>query len=85
MHFSFSSRNDKRFFLKTQNKREVQFLLSNLRIYMEHLEKYPHSLLVKFLGKTQDSDLIVHWPAGKCVHFGRGGMDPKNLRGYQVC
>ncbi|XP_036824079.1 phosphatidylinositol 4-phosphate 5-kinase-like protein 1 isoform X2 [Oncorhynchus mykiss] len=42
--------NDKRFFLKTQNKREVQFLLSNLRIYMEHLEKYPHSLLVKFLG-----------------------------------
>ncbi|XP_034152649.1 phosphatidylinositol 4-phosphate 5-kinase-like protein 1 isoform X4 [Esox lucius] len=42
--------NDKRFFLKTQNKREVHFLLSNLRIYMEHLEKYPHSLLVKFLG-----------------------------------
>ncbi|XP_030643368.1 phosphatidylinositol 4-phosphate 5-kinase-like protein 1 [Chanos chanos] len=42
--------NDKRFFLKTQNKREVQFLLSNLRIYMEHLERYPHSLLVKFLG-----------------------------------
>lgn len=42
--------NDKRFFLKTQNKREVKFLLSNLRIYMEHLEKYPHSLLVKFLG-----------------------------------
>uniref|UniRef100_A0A8C7W0R5 Phosphatidylinositol-4-phosphate 5-kinase-like 1 n=1 Tax=Oncorhynchus mykiss TaxID=8022 RepID=A0A8C7W0R5_ONCMY len=61
--------NDKRFFLKTQNKREVQFLLSNLRIYMEHLEKYPHSLLVKFLGKTQDSDLIVHWPAGKCKYF----------------
>ncbi|TRY86355.1 hypothetical protein DNTS_016638 [Danionella cerebrum] len=42
--------NDKRFFLKTQSKREVLFLLSNLRIYMEHLEKYPHSLLVKFLG-----------------------------------
>ncbi|XP_067262896.1 phosphatidylinositol 4-phosphate 5-kinase-like protein 1 isoform X1 [Chanodichthys erythropterus] len=42
--------NDKRFFLKTQSKREVRFLLSNLRIYMEHLEKYPHSLLVKFLG-----------------------------------
>ncbi|KAJ7988230.1 hypothetical protein DPEC_G00321440 [Dallia pectoralis] len=42
--------NDKRFFLKTQNKREVLFLLSNLRIYMEHFEKYPHSLLVKFLG-----------------------------------
>ncbi|XP_018588411.1 phosphatidylinositol 4-phosphate 5-kinase-like protein 1 isoform X2 [Scleropages formosus] len=42
--------NDKRFFLKTQSKREVNFLLSNLRIYLEHLEKYPHSLLVKFLG-----------------------------------
>ncbi|XP_059406651.1 phosphatidylinositol 4-phosphate 5-kinase-like protein 1 isoform X1 [Carassius carassius] len=42
--------NDKRFFLKTQSKSEVRFLLSNLRIYMEHLEKYPHSLLVKFLG-----------------------------------
>ncbi|XP_066518400.1 phosphatidylinositol 4-phosphate 5-kinase-like protein 1 [Hoplias malabaricus] len=42
--------NDKRFFLKTQNKREVRFLLSNLRIYMEHLDKFPHSLLVKFLG-----------------------------------
>ncbi|XP_041825491.1 phosphatidylinositol 4-phosphate 5-kinase-like protein 1 isoform X2 [Melanotaenia boesemani] len=42
--------NDKRFFLKTQNKREIKFLLSNLKIYMEHLKKYPHSLLVKFLG-----------------------------------
>ncbi|KAG7254648.1 hypothetical protein CRUP_004544, partial [Coryphaenoides rupestris] len=42
--------NDKRLFLKTQNKREVRFLLDNLKIYMEHLRKYPHSLLVKFLG-----------------------------------
>ncbi|XP_030598004.1 phosphatidylinositol 4-phosphate 5-kinase-like protein 1 [Archocentrus centrarchus] len=42
--------NDKCFFLKTQNKREIKFLLSNLKIYMEHLRKYPHSLLVKFLG-----------------------------------
>ncbi|XP_029025444.1 phosphatidylinositol 4-phosphate 5-kinase-like protein 1 isoform X2 [Betta splendens] len=42
--------NDKRFFLKTQNKREIRFLLANLKIYMEHLKKYPHSLLVKFLG-----------------------------------
>ncbi|XP_059213373.1 phosphatidylinositol 4-phosphate 5-kinase-like protein 1 [Centropristis striata] len=42
--------NDKRFFLKTQNKREIKFLLANLKIYMEHLRKYPHSLLVKFLG-----------------------------------
>ncbi|KAK5852432.1 hypothetical protein PBY51_023901 [Eleginops maclovinus] len=42
--------NDKRFFLKTQNKREIKFLLSNLKIYMEHLRRFPHSLLVKFLG-----------------------------------
>ncbi|XP_033946272.1 phosphatidylinositol 4-phosphate 5-kinase-like protein 1 isoform X2 [Pseudochaenichthys georgianus] len=42
--------NDKRFFLKTQSKREVSFLLSNLQAYMAHLEKYPHSLMVKFLG-----------------------------------
>ncbi|XP_037341412.2 phosphatidylinositol 4-phosphate 5-kinase-like protein 1 isoform X2 [Pungitius pungitius] len=42
--------NDKRFFLKTQNKREIKFLLTNLKIYMEHLRKFPHSLLVKFLG-----------------------------------
>ncbi|KAL4609322.1 phosphatidylinositol 4-phosphate 5-kinase-like protein 1 isoform X1 [Arapaima gigas] len=42
--------NDKRFFLKTQSKQEVIFLLSNLRHYLEHLENYPHSLLVRFLG-----------------------------------
>ncbi|XP_064164770.1 phosphatidylinositol 4-phosphate 5-kinase-like protein 1 [Anguilla rostrata] len=42
--------NDKRFFLKTQSEQEIKFLLSHLRVYMEHLEKYPHSLLVKFLG-----------------------------------
>ncbi|XP_034048610.1 phosphatidylinositol 4-phosphate 5-kinase-like protein 1 [Thalassophryne amazonica] len=42
--------NDKRFFLKTQNKREIRFLLANLKIYLEHLKNYPHSLLVKFLG-----------------------------------
>lgn len=45
-------RNDKRFFLKTQSKREIRFLLSNLQAYMDHLEKYPHSLMVKFLGKS---------------------------------
>ncbi|KAM7366930.1 hypothetical protein PAMP_014865 [Pampus punctatissimus] len=41
--------NDKRFFLKTQSRREVRFLLSNLQAYMEHLEKYPHSLLKYFI------------------------------------
>ncbi|XP_061656350.1 phosphatidylinositol 4-phosphate 5-kinase-like protein 1 isoform X2 [Phyllopteryx taeniolatus] len=42
--------NDKRFFLKTQNEREIRFLLDNLKNYMAHLRKYPHSLLVKLLG-----------------------------------
>ncbi|XP_043921257.1 phosphatidylinositol 4-phosphate 5-kinase-like protein 1 isoform X2 [Protopterus annectens] len=41
---------DKRIFLKTQTKREIRFLLTNLKTYIHHLEKYPHSLLVKFLG-----------------------------------
>lgn len=51
-------RNDKRFFLKTQSRREVTFLLSNLQAYMDHLEKYPHSLLVRFLGKTMFNSAI---------------------------
>lgn len=51
--------NDKRFFLKTQSKREVRFLLSNLRIYIEHLEKYPHSLLVKFLGENLEAGKLT--------------------------
>ncbi|CAI5794412.1 4-phosphate 5-kinase 1 [Podarcis lilfordi] len=42
--------NDKRFFLKTQSKQEIQFLLTNLAKYLEHMERYPHSILVKFLG-----------------------------------
>ncbi|XP_034548331.1 phosphatidylinositol 4-phosphate 5-kinase-like protein 1 [Notolabrus celidotus] len=45
--------NDKRYFLKTQSRREIRFLLSNLQAYMDHLEKYPHSLLVRFLGVHQ--------------------------------
>lgn len=54
------NRNDKRLFLKTQNKREIQFLLSNLKIYMEHLKTFPHSLLVKFLGNNKWSFLNLH-------------------------
>ncbi|XP_042344301.1 phosphatidylinositol 4-phosphate 5-kinase-like protein 1 [Plectropomus leopardus] len=42
--------NDKRFFLKTQSRHEIQFLLSNLPTYVDHLEKFPHSLMVRFLG-----------------------------------
>ncbi|XP_072286527.1 phosphatidylinositol 4-phosphate 5-kinase-like protein 1 isoform X2 [Pyxicephalus adspersus] len=42
--------NDKRFFLKTQSKREVNFMLRILKNYMQHFQAYPHSLLVKILG-----------------------------------
>uniref|UniRef100_A0A665TXW1 Phosphatidylinositol-4-phosphate 5-kinase like 1 n=1 Tax=Echeneis naucrates TaxID=173247 RepID=A0A665TXW1_ECHNA len=51
--------NDKRFFLKTQSRREVRFLLSNLQAYMDHLEKFPHSLMVRFLGKSDYKYFIV--------------------------
>lgn len=44
-------RNDKRFFIKTQSRHEVAFLLSDLERYAAYLEKYPHSLLVRFLGE----------------------------------
>ncbi|XP_074067171.1 phosphatidylinositol 4-phosphate 5-kinase-like protein 1 isoform X2 [Macrotis lagotis] len=47
---NFFLTNDKRFFLKTQKKWEIQFLLSKLALYIHHLHEYPHSLLVKFLG-----------------------------------
>ncbi|KAM4662463.1 phosphatidylinositol 4-phosphate 5-kinase-like protein 1 isoform 2-T3 [Discoglossus pictus] len=42
--------NDKRFFLKTQSKREVHFMLEILQRYIQHFQAYPHSLLVKILG-----------------------------------
>uniref|UniRef100_A0A8C8VPM0 Phosphatidylinositol-4-phosphate 5-kinase like 1 n=1 Tax=Pelusios castaneus TaxID=367368 RepID=A0A8C8VPM0_9SAUR len=45
--------NNKCFFLKTQSKREIRFLLSNLPKYIQHLERYPHTLLVRFLGKSR--------------------------------
>ncbi|NWZ20043.1 PI5L1 protein, partial [Asarcornis scutulata] len=42
---------DKRFFLKTQTKQEMHFLLANLPRYLRHLEAFPHSLLVRLLGE----------------------------------
>ncbi|XP_063172536.1 phosphatidylinositol 4-phosphate 5-kinase-like protein 1 [Candoia aspera] len=41
---------DKRYFLKSQRKREIRFLLAKLPKYLDHMERYPHSILVKFLG-----------------------------------
>ena len=57
---SVTPRNDKRFFLKTQKKREVRFLLDNLQNYVEHLGNYPHSLLVKFLGTPPHTHTHTH-------------------------
>ncbi|XP_068167502.1 phosphatidylinositol 4-phosphate 5-kinase-like protein 1 [Antennarius striatus] len=47
---NFFVTNDKRFFLKTQSRREIRFFLSKLQAYVNHLEKYPHSLMVRILG-----------------------------------
>ncbi|XP_066293553.1 phosphatidylinositol 4-phosphate 5-kinase-like protein 1 isoform X2 [Branchiostoma lanceolatum] len=41
---------DKRFMIKTQTKKETYFFLEHLRTYIEHFKKYPHTLMVKFLG-----------------------------------
>ncbi|KAH0615553.1 hypothetical protein JD844_004984 [Phrynosoma platyrhinos] len=47
---SRSMSNDKHFFLKTQSRKEIRFLLASLPKYLDHMERYPHSILVKFLG-----------------------------------
>jgi len=41
---------NKQYILKTLTKSETKFLLRILQSYMEHLRRYPHSILVKFLG-----------------------------------
>ncbi|XP_060056207.1 phosphatidylinositol 4-phosphate 5-kinase-like protein 1 isoform X2 [Erinaceus europaeus] len=41
---------DQRFFLKTQQRREVRVLLAHLPRYVQHLQRYPHSLLARLLG-----------------------------------
>ncbi|XP_070175622.1 phosphatidylinositol 4-phosphate 5-kinase-like protein 1 [Littorina saxatilis] len=41
---------DMRYLIKTNNKRDVMFLLSILEEYLQHFLSYPHSLLVKYLG-----------------------------------
>ncbi|KAB1279903.1 Phosphatidylinositol 4-phosphate 5-kinase-like protein 1 [Camelus dromedarius] len=41
---------DQRFFLKTQQRQEVQALLTHLPRYVQHLQRHPHSLLARLLG-----------------------------------
>lgn len=43
---------DQRFFLKTQRPREVRALLAHLPRYLQHLQRHPHSLLARLLGRT---------------------------------
>ncbi|XP_075841964.1 phosphatidylinositol 4-phosphate 5-kinase-like protein 1 isoform X1 [Microtus pennsylvanicus] len=47
---SFFLSHDQRFFLKTQRQQEVQVLLAHLPRYVQHLRRYPHSLLARLLG-----------------------------------
>ncbi|XP_040487342.1 phosphatidylinositol 4-phosphate 5-kinase-like protein 1 isoform X1 [Ursus maritimus] len=47
---SFFLSHDQRFFLKTQRRREVRALLAHLPRYVQHLQRYPHSLLARLLG-----------------------------------
>ncbi|XP_054994516.1 phosphatidylinositol 4-phosphate 5-kinase-like protein 1 isoform X2 [Sorex araneus] len=41
---------DRRFFLKTQQRREVQVLLAHLPRYVQHLQRHPYTLLTRLLG-----------------------------------
>ncbi|XP_077334897.1 phosphatidylinositol 4-phosphate 5-kinase-like protein 1 isoform X4 [Lithobates pipiens] len=64
--------NDKRFFLKTQSKREVHFLLQILPKYIQHFQAYPHSLLVKILGVhsiTRDQERKKYFIIMQSVFF----------------
>ncbi|KAM8803627.1 phosphatidylinositol 4-phosphate 5-kinase-like protein 1 isoform 3-T3 [Rhynchonycteris naso] len=47
---SFFLSHDQRFFLKTQQRREVRTLLAHLPRYVQHLQRHPHSLLARLLG-----------------------------------
>ncbi|NWX96873.1 PI5L1 protein, partial [Nothoprocta ornata] len=73
---------DKRFFLKTQSKREIRFLLSNLARYLRHLERYPHSLLVRFLGEGSGTRRAAR---GSCCSPGARGVRAARLpRRYDI-
>ncbi|CAH1787825.1 unnamed protein product [Owenia fusiformis] len=41
---------DKVYFIKTEKKHYIEFFLNILGDYLQHFQRYPHSLLVKFLG-----------------------------------
>lgn len=49
---------DQRFFVKTQRRQEVQVLLAHLPRYVQHLQKHPHSLLARLLGKAAGEQVL---------------------------
>lgn len=55
---------DKRFLIKEVKKEELEFLMSILPKYHNHLKKYPNSLLAKIVGiygvKIGDKDKVYH-------------------------
>lgn len=64
-------RQDKRFFLKTQTKQEMRFLLANLPRYLRHLEAFPHSLLVRLLGEGGQGGIGETWGGFGGAHGAR--------------
>lgn len=58
---------DQRFFVKTQRRQEVQVLLAHLPRYVQHLQKYPHSLLARLLGTRLGGQVL------NCKVPGEGG------------
>lgn len=47
---SFFFCNNKRYMIKTEKLSDVRYFLKILPKYFEHLERYPHSLIVRYLG-----------------------------------
>ncbi|KAK9815279.1 hypothetical protein WJX72_000998 [[Myrmecia] bisecta] len=56
--------NDDKFIIKTMRKNEVKLLLDLLPKYHAHVEKHPHTLLIKFYGLHR-----VSAPSGSNVRF----------------
>uniref|UniRef100_A0A3B4BEP9 PIPK domain-containing protein n=1 Tax=Periophthalmus magnuspinnatus TaxID=409849 RepID=A0A3B4BEP9_9GOBI len=76
---------DKRFFLKTQSRREVQFLLNKLKAYVQHLEKNPHSIMVRFMGTNTTNTVTKYFIVMQSVFFPDERIDIRyDLKGCEV-
>ncbi|XP_070532646.1 phosphatidylinositol 4-phosphate 5-kinase-like protein 1 [Ptychodera flava] len=61
---SFFLCNNKMMMIKTEKPKDVKFFRSILKTYLNHFEKYPHTLLVKILGLH-----YIHIPGHKARFF----------------